>query len=273
MMRRTAGFGYGQIFLIIFGFLITSALIFLFGIWVGRDVAERRLVQEERVVRAPIQPPPTPNEEAKLDVDQSFYEQLKQKAYLRMQQTAAAASATAPPRSPSAGSGQPPTPTLGGVIADVPLPTPARGAASGVAPLPTPALGTTPRVVHAATPTRAATPPAAAPTRTAVRVVAKPTPKPRPAARVKTPEAAATEWADAGWTVQVNATTNIAQAIELARRLKAKGYDAYTVQAPLRGQTWYRVRVGRYPSRDKAKEMERRLKETERLDNAYVTPQ
>src|SRR5437016_11646619 len=99
MMRRlgTAGLGYGQTFLIIFGFLMTSGLIFLFGIWVGRDVAERRLVQEERVVRAPIAPPPTPNEEAKHDVDESFYEQLKAKAYQRLQDTAAATAATAPP--------------------------------------------------------------------------------------------------------------------------------------------------------------------------------
>ena len=56
--------------------------------------------------------------------------------------------------------------------------------------------------------------------------------------------------------MQVNATTNPQQATDLARALRGKGYDAYTVQAPMRGQTWYRVRVGRFPSRDKAKEME-----------------
>jgi DedD protein len=250
MMRRigTAGLGYGQIFLIIFGFLITSGLIFLFGIWVGRDVAERRLAQEERVVRAAIQPPPTPNEEAKQEVDQSFYEQLKQKAYLRMQQTAAAASATAPPRSPGAES--------------APLPTSALEATAGVASAVTPTPRTTPRVA-----------PTPAPTRTAVHLVAKPTPKPTPPARPPAPESPAEEWSGDRWTVQVNATTNIAQAIDLARRLKAKGYDAYTVQAPLRGQTWYRVRVGRYSSRDQAKEMESRLKNTEGLENAYITPQ
>ena len=158
-MRRsaTAGLGYGQIFLIIFGFLITSGLIFLFGIWVGRDVAERRLAQEERVVRGAMQPPPTPNEEAKQDVDQSFYEQLKQKAYVRMQQTAAAALATAPPSSPVAPGGQLPT-----------------AAGSAVSPLPqaTPTVRDTPRL--------APTPP---PTRTTVPVVAKPTAKPTPVAR------------------------------------------------------------------------------------------
>jgi DedD protein len=258
VMRRigTAGLGYAQIFLLIFGFSITSALLFLFGIWVGRDFAERRLAQEERVVRAAVQPPPTPNEEARQDVDQSFYEQLKQKAYVRMQQTAAAASATAPPLA-LPGEGEPqPTPLPHG-----PAPgsaAPAAGAQG--APAPPPTARSTPRL-----------PPTAAPTRTAAPALAKPTPK--PTVHVKTPEAQAEQWADAGWTVQVNATTNLEQAVDLARRLKAKGYDAYTVQAPLRGQTWYRVRVGRYPSRDTAKEMERRLKETEGLDSAYITPQ
>jgi cell division septation protein DedD len=272
MMRRigTAGLGYGQIFLLIFGFLITSALIFLFGIWVGRDVAERRLVQEERIVRAPIQPPPTPDEEAKQQVDQDFYEQLKQKAYVRMQQTAAAAAAPSPQRSAAAGGG--PTPALEAAMAGAPLPTPALGTAAGVAPLPTPALAMSPAVARAASPPRASSPRPAAPTRTAVAVAVKPTPKPTPPPRVAPPEAGE-ERAATGWTVQVIATTNIEQAVELARRLKAKGYDAYTVQAPLRGQTWYRVRVGRYTSRDKAKEMESRLKENEELDNAYVAPQ
>jgi len=113
----------------------------------------------------------------------------------------------------------------------------------------------------------------AAPTRTPAQLAVKPSPNPTAPPRVKTPDESADEWADAGWTVQVNATTNMEQAIDLARRLKAKGYDAYTVQAPLRGQTWYRVRVGRYASHDKAKEMESRLKDTEKLDNAYITPQ
>jgi len=243
-MRRigTAGLGYGQIFLLIFGFLITSALIFLFGIWVGRDVAERRLAQEERVVRAPIQAPPTPDEEARQDVDQSFYEQLKQKAYVRLQQTAAAASATPPPHA---------------AVADAaPLPS------LGAGPAATPTVRITPRPLVT---------PAA--TRTAVQVVAKPSPKPTAPAHVKPPEGSRDDWADAGWTVQVNATTDLAQAISLAQRLKSKGYDAYTVQAPLRGQTWYRVRVGRYASRDQAKEMESRLKDSEGLESAYSTPQ
>ncbi len=217
---RSAGLGFGQLFVLIFGFLITSALIFLFGIWVGRDVTERRLAQEERVVRLPVPVQPTAKEEEKSqDVDLSFYQSLKEKAYQRLQETAAAETAT-----------------------------PAH-------------------VAQVSTPT--------APPR---RVAEKPkaTATPAAPAKAKPPEAprGGDEWAGGGWTVQVNATTNPHQATELARDLRAKGYDAYTVQAPMRGQTWYRVRVGRFGNheRDRAKELEARLKNAG-LDNAYVTPQ
>jgi cell division septation protein DedD len=211
-----AGLGLGQLFAVIFGFLITSALIFLFGIWVGRDITERRLAQEERIVRVPIPVQPSPSAEAgSTDVDLSFYEKLKEKAVQRLQETVAAES----------------------------TPTP-RAVAGRAVP---PERGTSPEPVR----------PAAA---------AVPAPRGAPASPQR-------EWADAGWTVQVNATTNPQQASDLARTLRTKGYDAYTVQAPMRGQTWYRVRVGRFPSRDKAKELETRLKNLEGLENAYATPQ
>jgi cell division septation protein DedD len=217
---RSAGLSFGQVFVLIFGFLITSALIFLFGIWVGRDVTERRLAQEERVVRLPVPAQPTAKEEEKSpDVDVAFYQSLKEKAYQRLQETAAAE-----------------TPTSG-------------------------------RPAQASTPT--------APPRRVVEK-AKRTATPAGLAKATQPEAPpiGDEWAGAGWTVQVNATTNPHQATDLAQSLRAKGYDAYTVQAPMRGQTWYRVRVGRFRNheRNKAKALEAQLKK-EGLENAYVTPQ
>ena len=225
-MRRlgSAGLGYGQVVVLVFGFLIASGLIFLFGMWVGRDVAERRLAQEERVVRLPMPEKPTPSEETQeRDVDLAFYEKLKEKAQ-RMQETAAVVS-----------------PTAARVVQAAPAPT------------------------ATLTPVHIAKKPTAVPTPTAPK---RPT-VPRPVA----PHEATDEWADAGWTVQVNATTNSQQALDMARGLKAKGYDAYTVQAPTRGQVWYRVRVGRFSSRERAKELESRLKTSEGLENAYVTPQ
>jgi cell division septation protein DedD len=226
-----AGLGIGQLFVIVFGFLITSMLIFLFGIWVGSDLEKRRLEGEERVVRAPVPVQPTAKEESKgADVDLSFYQKLKEKAEQRLQETAAVA------------------------------PTAVAPTVANVVQLPTP-------------------------TRSPVRMAEKPTVAPVPPTRAKVVEAPPTrakvveappardEWADAGWTVQVIATTDSQQAADLARTLKSRGYEAYTVQAPVRGQTWYRVRVGRFTSREKAKELETRLKTAEGMENAYVAPQ
>jgi cell division septation protein DedD len=55
-----------------------------------------------------------------------------------------------------------------------------------------------------------------------------------------------------------------------ARQLRQRGYDAYTVQAPIGNVTWYRVRVGRFTDRAAAKLMEQRLKEQEKVEAAYV---
>lgn len=84
--------------------------------------------------------------------------------------------------------------------------------------------------------------------------------------------APAEEWADAGWTVQAYATTKSDQAIELTLRLRSRGFDAYTVQVPLRGETWYRVRVGHFESRAEASALAERLKSEQKLSGAYVTP-
>lgn len=114
--------------------------------------------------------------------------------------------------------------------------------------------------------------PTARPTPTVAVAAARPTRPTAPTPRRPPAAAAGGEWADAGWTVQVNATTDPRQAQELARSLRARGYDAYTIQAPVRGQTWYRVRVGRFAAREEAERLERRLRRQEGLANAYVTP-
>jgi len=229
------GIGLGQLFLLIFGFLVTSAFIFLFGMWVGRDVAERRLAQDERVVRLPMPAPPTARaEEAETNADASFYQGLKEKAYRRLEETAAASSAV---------QAVVPTPTL---------PPP---------PVETPTKPPTPVIAVAKPPARAAGGPTPSPM--ATQPPKRPTPTPAEFTR--------NERAAAGWTVQVIATTSIQQAADLARRLKARGYEAYTVQSPAGGQAWYRVRVGIFSSREQAKELERKLKTVEGLESAYVT--
>lgn len=96
-------------------------------------------------------------------------------------------------------------------------------------------------------------------------------PPTRAATRAPTASTTATEQrAGAGWSVQVKATTEALEAVMFARQLRQKGYDAYTVQAPIGNVTWYRVRVGRFGDRASARATEQRLREQEKIEAAYV---
>jgi DedD protein len=54
------------------------------------------------------------------------------------------------------------------------------------------------------------------------------------------------------FTVQVAALTDREAATTAAQRLKAQGLPAATVTATSKGKTWYRLRVGTFPSRETA---------------------
>ncbi len=49
--RGKAGMTVGQVLTLMFGFLLASVLIFVFGMWVGRDLATQRQQRERPVVR------------------------------------------------------------------------------------------------------------------------------------------------------------------------------------------------------------------------------
>jgi cell division septation protein DedD len=136
-----------------------------------------------------------------------------------------------------------------------------------VVPPPMPAL------VATAIPPAAAVPPTAA--MTSKPAPATPTGTPEISIRTmppsRTPTRAAEPAAHAGtWSVQVKATTEALEAVMFARQLRQKGYDAYTVQAPIGNVTWYRVRVGRFADRATARATEQRLKQQEKIEAAYV---
>jgi len=121
-----------------------------------------------------------------------------------------------------------------------------------------------------------AVPPAAA-TRTvpptSSPTIARPEASPTPTTGIRvrpTTVIPATPAKGGNWSVQVKATTEALEAVMFARQLRQKGFDAYTVQAPIGGVTWYRVRVGHLPDRSSAKTLERRLREQEGLEAAYV---
>ena len=72
------------------------------------------------------------------------------------------------------------------------------------------------------------------------------------------------------WTVQALATTDKSDANSWLDRLKAKGYDAFIVEAEIKGQSWYRVRVGNLSSRQEAERLGKILQSKEGFRDAFI---
>lgn len=73
------------------------------------------------------------------------------------------------------------------------------------------------------------------------------------------------------WSVQVNSFPDEKSAHDLIDRLKNKGYNAFVTEATVTGKTWYRVRVGRFTSREEAEKTEAALKNHENYPKAFAT--
>lgn len=82
----------------------------------------------------------------------------------------------------------------------------------------------------------------------------------------------AAETADAGkiWRAQVNAYPDERSAKQIVDRLKNKGYNAYVTEVQNRGKNWYRVSVGRYPSREEADKVVEVLRSKENFPKAFA---
>jgi cell division septation protein DedD len=73
------------------------------------------------------------------------------------------------------------------------------------------------------------------------------------------------------WSVQISAAPVKDIADTLIQQLKAKGYDGYMVQAEVKGQTYYRVRVGHFDTRERAESVRQSLARQEGYRDAYLT--
>jgi cell division septation protein DedD len=71
------------------------------------------------------------------------------------------------------------------------------------------------------------------------------------------------------WSVQISAAPTKNVADKLVQQLKAKGYDGYVVEANVKNQTYYRVRVGRFPKREEAESTRQSLAH-ESYEQAFV---
>ena len=63
------------------------------------------------------------------------------------------------------------------------------------------------------------------------------------------------------YTVQVSSWMTPAKADQEAKRLASAGYDAFVENRAVSGETWYRVRVGRYATEKEAAAAASRLGE------------
>ncbi len=230
---RRFEFGWLEVLGLILVFAGGSIVVFFLGIFVGKGLQESRLAREERVVRLPIDSAEPTDE-------------------------------VTPPR------------RYGPPVRErraAPIPAPTAGLQLAVRPAPSP---TTAAALPSRSPTLVIPSPVPTPTEPYREVAPTPSPEPmrvveRPTSSPKTSGAGAMMGAPRGrWSVQVNATKDAFTARKIVQELRGRGYNAYAVDVQLRGETWYRVRVGRFPTMQEATAMVVRLKNTERYSRAFL---
>ena len=74
-----------------------------------------------------------------------------------------------------------------------------------------------------------------------------------------------------GWIIQVRSTTDKASADQLQAQLVADGFPAFVVSAEVQGDTYYRVRVGRYRSQTDANSVATNLGNRSYIAETWVT--
>ncbi len=73
------------------------------------------------------------------------------------------------------------------------------------------------------------------------------------------------------WSVQISAAPTEDIANTLVEQLKASGYDSYVVRAEVKGQIYYRVRVGHFDTPEDAESVRQLLMRQEGYRGAYLT--
>jgi cell division septation protein DedD len=242
---------------LVVAWVVTCGIVYVLGFYLGRGMEDRRPASEERMVRLPVtsQPPPEgqrPKDEKEFP---SFYQALP-----AGQQPPEVARATPPPTAaaPAARPAVPPVASATTTTLARPGATSTTLAHAGVATSTTVAhvTGTTyppsaPSPAPLAHPTGTTYPPSATPPPT----LAGPGPLPP---------------RGPSWTVEASPTRSRAEAEQVLANLKRRGYDAVLVQVQRDGDTWYRLRVGRYASAEQASEVMKKLRENEGVAHAFV---
>ena len=220
-------------------------VVFLLGIYAGRGLAERHLDTGQQIVRLPVAPAAeqTPGTED----DLTFYDTLgRDERVAKADARGAGEHPVVPPPVEAVARAKP--------VDEAPIANPAE---------PEPAPKAEPPAVAKHEPMQAPPTPAerapAPPSTARVAVALAPAVVPTPRSATK-----------GDWSVQVSATRDPRTADGVLRRLKAKGYDAFVLKVRLRGETFYRVRVGHYVSLEEAQVVVSRLRREPGVPEAFV---
>ena len=253
--------------------MVTSGIVYVLGYYVGKGSPGRQTAVEERSVRLPVTSAPPAEGQRPKEAKEfpSFYQSLP--AGERPIDVARGTPVTAPPpgTAPAAApttivrtttlpaTTAPPRPPTTTPAAPTPT-TLARGA---VSPPPTfPRTATTLPTATASGRTESTLPSTPRPPQvtqtTLVHTASTPPPiAPKPTGR-------------GGFTVEASPTRSRSDADQLLQQLRRRGYDASIVQVERDGDTWYRLRVGRYSTSGQATDTMRKLREVDGITHVFV---
>ncbi|MBI5070698.1 MAG: SPOR domain-containing protein [Deltaproteobacteria bacterium] len=218
-----------QVASIVVGALVVLGAVFVLGLSVGRQLAPRpppppRADNPLAALDKPPVPPPPREKEPRLSAHE----------VLTKGQGEAPIAEPPPPARPEPGA-----PATGTALNSLPPPPPEK---------------TAPAPAEEAAPKKPGAPAKAPPRAAAAKPAARPAAKPK-ADAVAAAVARVSGKADAGGTgsfcVQIAATQSEAEAQRLQKRHAAEGARVAVAEVPGKG-TWYRVRVGAYPTREEA---------------------
>lgn len=286
---------------ILLSLLLTSFLVFLFGVYVGKEVEAHKAAQQTRTARLPVSvsgEPSRPVLDPPATTSTAPAEKSEAPTALPNSSTSPALRNQPAPPNATVAMGQKTSPSV--------LPKPEASVAAGPKPQPdsssTPAaiapvapkssspsasaavaMASKPRSDPPSTPTASAsvTPKPSLPSTSTATVVA---PKPKPSSlassiTVAPPVKAVGSEFDSRekkspassnrWTVQVQATTQEMAAQNIAKQLREQGLSPVVSKVERQGEVWYRVRIGRFANEEEAQAVVSRFRREGKFTQAY----
>jgi cell division protein FtsN len=255
---------------ILLSLLLTSFLVFLFGVYVGKEVEAHKAAQQTRTARLPASvsggpSPARPTTDAPAMISTVPAEKSEAHTVL-----------SSPPVSPAPQNPSSSQSTAAAVAQKKTLPSlPLNSETSAtVVPKPQPASPPTPVVS-----TSGPAPPSSLPPTSAATAAVAPKPKLSSPATPATPVTSVGSEFDAKekkptapskrWAVQVQATTQEAAAQSVAKQLREQGLSPVISRVERQGEAWYRVRVGKFANEEEAEAIVSRFRREGKFTQAY----